>query len=243
MSSLTSTNVGVTRLSASSGSTTTTNVADQKASNLPPPKAKSSFRRWFSFVRQVVLSNSARKELESSGEKKSEETLVQTSSPLASSTVALAPSVSSDTREEDVTDIQRPTKFEPNASLKHVARNHQAPFVFSPASVFDPALTKVNLVEMPEPVMVASTPVSQNTESQNVDETMPSKPAKAKRSRKPRKPTMITPEMMQKITKDNKKHQGSSAREVKSKKKSTGAVASTVGVKGVRANPLRWSQD
>jgi hypothetical protein len=242
MSSLTSPNVGVVRLSASSGSTTT-NVADQKASNLPPPKAKSSFRHWFNFVRQVVLSNSARKELESSGAKKSEETLVQTSSPLASSTVALAPSVSSDTCEEDATDIERTAKSEPNALLKHVARNHQAPFVFTPDSIFNPALTKVNLLEMPEPVMVASTPVSQNTEFQNVDETMPSKPAKAKRSRKPRKPTMITPEMMQKITRENRKHQGASAREVEVKKNSTGAVASTAGVKGVRANPLRWSQD
>jgi hypothetical protein len=233
MSSPTTTDAGLDRLSASTSSSTTTNEADQKASTVLQPKDKPSFRRWIRHVRQVVFSNSARKHSEpSSNEEKSEESFVQTSPLDALSTIVVASSASSNVY-QDTDDL--------DVVAKPVACNDEASV--TPASAPAPVPATTYLATESEQATMSSTHLPPPTEPANVNEPMQSKPTKAKRSRKPRQPIMITPEMMKRIERDNKKRQGAFIREAEMKKNSTRAVTSASAAKGVRANPLRWSQD
>ena len=50
--------------------------------------------------------------------------------------------------------------------------------------------------------------------------------------------------VLDKLTKDNKKHQGATAaREIEVRNSSMGISSSTSRARGVQASPLRWSQD
>jgi hypothetical protein len=223
MVSSTHADAGVARPSSSTGSITL-NEADDKASTfvLVPSKDKSLIRRWFNGVRRVVFPTGAQKQPEtSSSGKKSEESLVQASPSLLPSGAALAPRVASD---EDVTNI----KVEPASAFLSVSASAPA---------------QVDLVAVPQEATVALTPLSDSTDL-NDDKKMLTKPAKAKRSRKPHGPTMITPAVLDKIAKDNKRHQGvATAREAEVRRSSKGAGSSSSRVNGVQASPMRWSQD
>ncbi|KAI4948857.1 hypothetical protein J4E86_008206 [Alternaria arbusti] len=239
MASLTTTNADLARLSASTDSSTTTNEADLKVSTRVQRKDKPSVRRWFSFVRKLVSSNNTRKQSEcSTCGKKSEESLVQTSPPRASSTIAIAPSSA---YEEDT---ESATKVDPTAFTRPVARSTP---VTAPASLrrsaSAPALARFYFEAISEEPTDSSTHPSEIVETIKVVDSTPPKPAKAKRSHGPRKPIMNTPDLIKKIERDNKKRQGPPVRVAEVKKNSRGAVASASGAKGVRANPMRWSQD
>jgi len=239
MASLTTTNADLTRLSASTDSSTTTNEADLKACTGVQRKDKSSVRRWFSFVRKLVSSNNTRKQSEClTCGKKSEESLVQTSPPRASSTIAIAPS---STYEED---IEGTTKVDTTAFLRPVVRSTPVP---APASLrrsaSAPAFARFYLEAISEEPTDSSTYPSEIVETIKVDDSTPPKPAEAKRTHGPRKPIMITPDLIKKIERDNKKRQGPHVRVAEVKKGSRGAVVLASGAKGVRANPMRWSQD
>ncbi|KAI4616522.1 hypothetical protein J4E80_005796 [Alternaria sp. BMP 0032] len=237
MASLTTTNADLARLSASTDSSTTTNEADLKASTRVQRKDKSSVRRWFGFVRKIVSPQNTRKQSEcSTCGKKSEESLVQVSPPRASSTIAIAPS---STYEEG---IERTTKVDPTAFLRPVARSTSVPASLR-RSAPAPAFASSYLEAISEEPTDSSTHRSDTVETVKVVDSTPPKPAKAKRSHGPRKPIMITPDLIKKIERDNKKRQGPPVRVAEVKKNSRGAVASASGAKGVRANPMRWSQD
>lgn len=233
MADLSTTLVDLVRLSASTTSSTTTNEADLKTSTRVQRKDKSSVRRWFSFVRKVISSHNTRKQSEcSTCGKKSEESLVQASPAQASSIIAIA---SSSVYKED---IEAPTKVEPIPFLRPVARSTSVR-----RSASAPAFARFYLEAISEEATVSAIDSPQTVEPANVEDSIPPEPVKAKRSRGPRKPIMITPEMIKKIERDNKRRQRPYVREAEVKKNSRGAITSTSGAKGVRANPMRWSQD
>jgi hypothetical protein len=238
MSSPTVTDASLARPSTSTGSITL-HETDDKASTLVQSKDKSSIRRWFNVVRQVVFSDTARKQSEaSSRRKKLEEALVQTSPSLVSPRVVCVPYGAS---KEDITDIVSPAKVEPAAISKCDARDWQASSV--PVSASASASAKVDLVVAPGQAAAASTILPDNIKLDD-DEATSTKSTKARLGHKPRGPTMITPAVLQKIAKHNKKHQGASfVRDAEVRKSSTGAVSSTSRAKGVQASPMRWSQD
>ncbi|KAI4647907.1 hypothetical protein J4E93_004318 [Alternaria ventricosa] len=239
MASLTTTRADPVRLSASTISSTTTNEDDLKASTRVQPKDKSSVRRWFSFVRKLVSSHNTQEQSEcSTCGKKSEEFVAEAAPAQASSIIVIA---SSSVNEEE---IEAPTKVEPTPFLRPVARSTPAP---APTSVrrsaSAPAFARFYLEAVSEEATVSLTDASRIVEAAKVDDSTSPKPAKATRSREPRKPIMITPDLMKKIERDNRKRQGAHVRRAEVKKTSRGAVASASGAKGVRANPMRWSQD
>jgi hypothetical protein len=140
---------------------------------------------------------------------------------------------------EDITDIVSPAKVEPAAISKCDARDWQASSVPVSAS----ASAKVDLVVAPGQAAATSTIFPDSIELDD-DEATSTKPAKARLGHKPRGPTMITPAVLQKIARDNKKHQGAfSVREAEVRKSCTKAASSTSRAKEVQASPIRWSQD
>ncbi|KAG9188846.1 hypothetical protein G6011_07551 [Alternaria panax] len=227
MSSSTVTAAGSARPSASSDSNSSATLHGSDIQT----KDKSSLRRWFNGVRKAVFSSGAQKQSENF-----KESLVRQifTSPAASNV--------------NVANVEPPTMVESAAVLERVARNQQTSSVpasaVPSASASAPALAPVNwcMAELDQATPAPTLP--SNSTNPNDNTTMRTKPAKVKRTRKPRRPTMITPSMLEKLAKDNKKHHGATAvRQAEVRKSNAGTSSSAPRASGVQASPMRWSQD
>jgi hypothetical protein len=194
---------------------------------------RSSIRRWFNSMRIAVFPKGVQKQLDTSGGKDSQ-TLQTFPCPVSSN--------------ECVADIEPGITVEPATVSRHVARDQQTSSVpaSTPAFAFASVSVPTKLgwcMSAYEQAMAAPTPSSESTDPKDHEMTL-AEPAKGKRNRRPRQPAMITPAVLDKIAKDNKKHQGATAaREIEVRNSSMGVSSSTSRARGVQASPMRWSQD
>jgi len=194
---------------------------------------RSTIRRWFNSVRKTVFPKGIQKQLDTS-DGKDTQTLQTFLCPVSSN--------------ECVADIQPAITVEPATVSRHVARDQQTSSVPASTSAFAPASVSVPTkfgwcMSAYEQAIAAPTPSSESIDPKDHEMTS-AEPAKGKRDRRPRGPTMITPAVLDKLAKDNKKHQGATvAREIEIRNSSMGVSSSTSRARGVQASPMRWSQD